>query len=50
LFILLAYGVLLWRRRRRFPLPLFAVVLTGAVFSVAALWADSERFANRRKK
>jgi O-antigen ligase len=46
--ILLAYGVLLWRRRRPFPLPLFAVVLAGAVFSVAALWAGSERFANRQ--
>ncbi len=45
--ILLAYGVLLWRRRRGFPLPLFALVLAGSVLAVAALWAGSERFANR---
>ena len=45
--ILLAYGVLLWRRRGHFPLPLFALVLAGSVLAVAALWAGSERFANR---
>jgi len=45
--IVLAYGLLVWRRRRRFPLPSFAVVLAGAVLSVAALWAGSERFASR---
>ena len=45
--ILLAYGVLLWRRRGRFPLPLFALVLAGSVLVVAALWASSEGFANR---
>ncbi len=45
--ILLAYGVLLWHRRRRFPLPLFALVLAGSVLAVAALWAGSERFADR---
>ena len=45
--ILLAYGVLLWRRRGRFPLPLFAFVLAGSVLAVGALWAGSERFANR---
>ncbi len=45
--ILLAYGVLSWRRRGRFPLPLFALVLAGLVLAVAALWAGSERFANR---
>jgi len=45
--ILLAYGVLLWRRRGRFPLALFAAVLAGAVFTVAALWMGSERFASR---
>jgi len=45
--VLLAYGVLLWRRRRRFPLPLFALVLAGSVLAVTALWAGSERFANR---
>ena len=45
--ILLAYGVLLWRRRGRFPLAMFAAVLAGVVFSVAVLWMGSERFANR---
>ncbi|MCK5362868.1 MAG: O-antigen ligase family protein, partial [Gammaproteobacteria bacterium] len=45
--ILLAYGVLLWRRRGRFPLPLFAFVLAGSVLVVGALWAGSERFATR---
>ncbi len=45
--ILLAYGVVLWRRRGRFPLALFAAVLAGTVFTVAALWAGSERFASR---
>jgi O-antigen ligase len=45
--ILLAYGVLLWRRRGSFPLQLSALVLAGSVLAVAALWAGSERFANR---
>jgi O-antigen ligase len=45
--ILLAYGILLLRRGQRFPLAFVAVVLAGAVFSVAALWTGSERFANR---
>jgi O-antigen ligase len=45
--ILLAYGILLWRRRGRFPLPLFAAVVAGAVFTVAALWTGSERFSSR---
>ncbi len=45
--ILLAYGVLLWRRRGRFPLALFAAVVAGGVLTVAALWAGSERFVSR---
>ncbi len=45
--ILLAYAVLLWRRRGRFPRSLFALVLAGSVLAVAALWAGSERFADR---
>ena len=45
--VLLAYGVLLWRRGGRFPLSLFALVLAGSVLTVAALWAGSERFADR---
>jgi O-antigen ligase len=45
--ILLAYGALLWRRRGRFPLRLSAAVVAGAVLTVAALWAGSERFASR---
>ncbi len=45
--VLFAYGAVLWRRRGGFPLPLVALVLAGSVLAVAALWAGSERFANR---
>ena len=45
--ILLAYGVLFLHRGQRFPPRFVAVVLGGAVFSVAALWTGSEHFASR---
>ena len=45
--VLFAYGAVLWRRRGGFPLPLVALVLTGSVLAIAALWAGSEHFANR---
>lgn len=47
LVILLAYGVLLWRRRRRYSLPLVAAAALGGIICIAALWAGSEHFASR---
>jgi len=45
--VMLAYGVVLWRRRGRLSVPVLALALTGAVVFVAALWLGSERFATR---
>ena len=45
--ILLAYGVVLWRRRGRFPLALFATAVAGSVLIVGSLWIGSARFAGR---
>jgi len=47
LVVLLAYGGLSWHRHGRFPLALFALVAAMSIVTVAALWAGSERFANR---
>jgi O-antigen ligase len=47
--VMLAYGLVLWRRRGRgrFPARLAAAVLAGAVIGIGALWASSTSFASR---
>lgn len=45
--ILLAYGVLLWRRRRHFSMPAVTIIVIAGVLAAVAFWAGSERFANR---
>lgn len=47
LVILLAYGVLWWRRRGHFSLPAAAVMVLAGILAVSAFWAGSERFAGR---
>jgi O-antigen ligase len=47
LAILLAYGILLWRRRRHFASPTVAIMVIAGVLCVAAFWAGSERVASR---
>lgn len=45
--ILLAYGVVLWRRRGRFPAGLVVVTSVGVVVAIGALWIGSPRFVQR---
>ena len=45
--VMLAYGLVLWRRRGRFTARLVAAVLSGTVIGVAALWYASPHFASR---
>ena len=45
--IAFAYGIVLWRRRRRFPASLLAGAVVGAALVVAILWSGSDRFSSR---
>lgn len=45
--ILLAYGVVLWRRRGALPKRLLATVCAGVILSVATLWVGSGRISAR---
>lgn len=43
--ILLAYGIVLWRRRGVLPARLVAAMCVGGIVTVAALWVGSEQFS-----
>ena len=45
--VVLAYGVVLWRRWDRLSVPMLALALTGTAVFITALWLGSERFATR---
>jgi len=45
--VLLAYGLVLWRRRERFPARLVAAALAGAAIGTGVLWVGSTSFASR---
>jgi len=45
--IAVTYGVVLWRRRGRFPVALFAAGLAAVAVVVAILWTSSDRFSQR---
>ena len=45
--VMLAYGVVLWRRRSRISVPVLGLALVGTVAFVTTLWLGSEIFAKR---
>ncbi len=45
--VMLAYGVVLWRRRGRLSVAMLGFALGGTVVLVGALWLGSDRFAAR---